>query len=99
MNVLARVKDLHVGLRALRQRNWPMAARALPPAAEAFPSAWLWLKCGHALKEDGRFAEALLAYRKAGAARDAFWAVSYTHLDVYKRQSIEIAIASENCET
>ena len=51
-----------------------MAARALPPAAEAFPSAWLWLKCGHALKEDGRFAEALLAYRKAGAARDAFWA-------------------------
>lgn len=51
-----------------------MAARALPPAAEAFPSAWLWLKCGHALKEDGRFAEALLAYRKASAARDAFWA-------------------------
>lgn len=74
MNVLARVKDLHIGLGFYRRQNWHEAAEALTPAAEAFPNAWLWLKCGHALKEGGRIAEALLAYRKAAAARDAYWA-------------------------
>lgn len=85
MNLLARIKDLHVGLYALRRRNWHTAAKALSPAAEAFPNAWLWLNCGHALKEDGRYAEALLAYRKAAAARDGSWQAHFHMAEMLNR--------------